>query len=123
MHRPIDSPVTTMGPSGRMSDARRCWATSPDTAFTGTSHEDTSVQMDTRITMIRRPAWGDGIKRALPGGRLILRRLTHQVTKAKDRHEPTPEPQPRQGRYRVRRQARLDAETHATLEALANTVH
>jgi hypothetical protein len=36
---------------------------------------------------------------------------------------PPSEPQPRQGRYRVRRQARPDAETHATLEALANTVH
>jgi hypothetical protein len=90
LYRPIDPPVTTMGPSGRMSDARRCWATSPDTAMTGTSHEDTSVQLETRITMIRRPAWGDVIKRALPGGRLILRRLTHQVTKATDRHEPTP---------------------------------
>ena len=90
MHRPLDPPVTTMGPSGRMSDARRCWPASPDTALTGTSDEDTSVQLETRITMTRRPAWGDVITRALPGGRLILRRLTHQVTKAKDRHEPTP---------------------------------
>jgi len=89
MHRPLDPPVTTMGPSGRMSDARRCWPTSPDTAMTGTSHEDTAVQLDTRITMIRRPAWGDVIKRSLPGGRLILRRRTHRVTRAKDCHTPT----------------------------------
>jgi predicted transcriptional regulator len=34
---------------------------------------------------------------------------------------PPPEPQPRQRRYRVRHQARLDAETHAKLEALACT--
>jgi predicted transcriptional regulator len=34
-----------------------------------------------------------------------------------------PEPQPRQHRYRVRHQARLDAKTSATLEALANTSH
>jgi hypothetical protein len=36
---------------------------------------------------------------------------------------PPSEPQSRQGRYRVRRQAWPDVETHATLEALANTVH
>jgi predicted transcriptional regulator len=36
---------------------------------------------------------------------------------------PPPEPRPRQRRYSVRQQARLDAETHATLEALANTFH
>jgi predicted transcriptional regulator len=36
---------------------------------------------------------------------------------------PPPEPQPRQRRYRVRRQARLDAETHAKLEELARTFH
>jgi predicted transcriptional regulator len=34
-----------------------------------------------------------------------------------------PEPRPRQRRYTARRQARLDAETHAKLEALANTFH
>lgn len=34
-----------------------------------------------------------------------------------------PELQPRQHRYHVRHQARLDAEMHATLEALASTVH
>jgi predicted transcriptional regulator len=34
-----------------------------------------------------------------------------------------PEPRPRQRRYSVRRQARLDAETHATLAVLANTFH
>lgn len=32
---------------------------------------------------------------------------------------PPSEPQPRQRRYRVRRHARLDAETHAKLEELA----
>jgi hypothetical protein len=36
---------------------------------------------------------------------------------------PPPEPQPRQRRYSVRRQARLDAETHAKLEELARTFH
>jgi hypothetical protein len=36
---------------------------------------------------------------------------------------PPPEPQPRQRRDSVRHQARLDAETHAKLEALANTFH
>jgi predicted transcriptional regulator len=34
-----------------------------------------------------------------------------------------PEPQPRQRRYSVRQQARLDAETLAKLEVLANTFH
>jgi predicted transcriptional regulator len=34
-----------------------------------------------------------------------------------------PEPQLRQRRYRVRRQARLDVETHAKLEGLAHTFH
>jgi predicted transcriptional regulator len=34
---------------------------------------------------------------------------------------PPPEPQPRQHRYSMRRQARLDAETHAKLEGLART--
>ena len=34
-----------------------------------------------------------------------------------------PEPQPRQRRYSIRQQARLDAETHAKLETLANTFH
>jgi predicted transcriptional regulator len=34
-----------------------------------------------------------------------------------------PEPQPRQRRYSVRQQARLDAETHAKLEELARTFH
>jgi predicted transcriptional regulator len=34
-----------------------------------------------------------------------------------------PAPRPRQRRYSVRRQARLDAETHATLAVLANTFH
>jgi hypothetical protein len=36
---------------------------------------------------------------------------------------PPPEPQPRWRRYSVRHQARLDRETHATLETLANTFH
>ena len=36
---------------------------------------------------------------------------------------PPPEPHPRQLRYSVRRQARLDAETFAKLEALAHTCH
>jgi predicted transcriptional regulator len=36
---------------------------------------------------------------------------------------PSPEPQPRRRRYSVRYQARLNAETHAKLEALANTFH
>jgi predicted transcriptional regulator len=36
---------------------------------------------------------------------------------------PSPEPQPRQRRYSVRHQARLDAETSAMLEALAKTFH
>ena len=36
---------------------------------------------------------------------------------------PPPEPQPRQHRYRVRHQARLDAETHLKLEALTRTFH
>jgi hypothetical protein len=36
---------------------------------------------------------------------------------------PPPETRPRHRRYRVRRQARLDAETHAKLEALAHTFH
>jgi hypothetical protein len=34
-----------------------------------------------------------------------------------------PEPQPRQRRYSVRRQARLDAETYAKLEELASVLH
>ena len=46
-------------------------------------------QMDTRITMIMQPAWGNVITRSFPAGRLILRRLTHQVTRAKDRHDST----------------------------------
>jgi hypothetical protein len=37
-------------------------------------------------------------------------------------HRP-PETRPRHRRYRVRRQARLDTETHAKLEALAHTFH
>ena len=36
---------------------------------------------------------------------------------------PPPETRPRHRRYRVRRQARLDAETHAELEELAYTSH
>ena len=36
---------------------------------------------------------------------------------------PRPEPQPRQRRYHVRHQVRLNAETHAKLEALTNTFH
>jgi predicted DNA-binding protein len=36
---------------------------------------------------------------------------------------PPPEPQPRHRRYSVRHQARLDAETHAKLEVLANSFH
>jgi predicted transcriptional regulator len=36
---------------------------------------------------------------------------------------PPPEPQPRQRAYSVRRQARLDADTHAKLEELARTFH
>jgi hypothetical protein len=36
---------------------------------------------------------------------------------------PPPEPQPRQRRYSVRHQARLDARTHAKLEALTRTFH
>jgi predicted transcriptional regulator len=32
-------------------------------------------------------------------------------------------PHPRQRRYSVRQQARLDAETHAKLEALATALH
>jgi hypothetical protein len=36
---------------------------------------------------------------------------------------PLPEPRPRHRRYSVRRQARLDAETHAKLEELAHTFH
>jgi predicted transcriptional regulator len=36
---------------------------------------------------------------------------------------PPSEPQPRQRRYSVRRQARLDAETHGKMEALAKTFH
>jgi predicted DNA-binding protein len=36
---------------------------------------------------------------------------------------PPPEPRPRHRRYSVRRQARLDAETHAKLEELAHTFH
>jgi predicted transcriptional regulator len=36
---------------------------------------------------------------------------------------PPPELQPRQRRYSVRHQARLDAETHAKLEALATVLH
>jgi hypothetical protein len=35
----------------------------------------------------------------------------------------SPEPQPRQRRYRVRHQARLDAETHTTLETWARDFH
>jgi predicted transcriptional regulator len=35
----------------------------------------------------------------------------------------SPKPQPRQRRYSVRQQARLDAETHAKLEALATAFH
>jgi hypothetical protein len=89
MHRPLDPPITTMGPSERMSDARRYGAASPDDALTGPSHEHTMGFGDTRITMIRRPAWGDVINRSFLGGRLILRCLTHQVTRARDRHAPT----------------------------------
>ena len=36
---------------------------------------------------------------------------------------PSPDPQPRQRRSRVRHQARLDAATHAMLEALASSFH
>jgi predicted transcriptional regulator len=36
---------------------------------------------------------------------------------------PPPKPRPRQRRYSVRRQARLDAETHAKLEALTRIFH
>ena len=36
---------------------------------------------------------------------------------------PPPKPQPRQRRYSVRHQARLDAETHAKLEQLVGTFH
>jgi hypothetical protein len=36
---------------------------------------------------------------------------------------PPPEPRPRQRRYSVRHQARLDRETHAKLEALASAFH
>jgi hypothetical protein len=36
---------------------------------------------------------------------------------------PPLDPQPRQRRYSVRQQARLDAEAHANLEALANSFH
>jgi hypothetical protein len=36
---------------------------------------------------------------------------------------PPMEPQPRQRRYSVRHRVHFDAETHATLEALANTFH
>ena len=36
---------------------------------------------------------------------------------------PSSVPQPRHKRYHVRWQAQLDAETHATLEALAKTFH
>ena len=36
---------------------------------------------------------------------------------------PPPEPQPRQRRYSMRRQARLDGETYAKLGELANTFH
>jgi hypothetical protein len=36
---------------------------------------------------------------------------------------PLPEPQPRQRRYSVRCQARLDTETHAKLEALTSAFH
>jgi predicted transcriptional regulator len=36
---------------------------------------------------------------------------------------PPPKPRPRQRRYSVRRQARLDAETYAKLEALTRTFH
>jgi hypothetical protein len=35
----------------------------------------------------------------------------------------SPKPQPRQRRYRVRQQARLDRETHAKLEAMATALH
>ena len=36
---------------------------------------------------------------------------------------PPPEPRPRQHRYSARRQARLDSDTHAKLEALASAFH
>jgi hypothetical protein len=41
------------------------------------------------------------------------------TSRAKQRDEPTPRPQPRQRRYSVGHQARLDAEMHTTLKVLA----
>jgi predicted transcriptional regulator len=45
------------------------------------------------------------------------------TSSAKDTINSPPEPQPRHRRYSVRRQARLDAETYAKLEALTRTFH